>query len=192
MAYRRNTYFRDYYSSKCKISCHWSNTAGAYMIKTSNMGNNFPYWQLCLNYIKQAPITERDIQKEEKTNPRTGKTYNEWTFYLHEKWIDGLKAIVDTMPEYLEWDFVKKPDVTSQSFQTTFVPTDTYFDRLKNIMGEDIRTLEYKDARRRYLKWIMQHHPDKGGDPRLASDVNECWSALEVNHYKIKKEMELV
>src|SRR5579859_367475 len=191
MAYRRrsawSSSYNNSYDNKTKITIQWSNKSGAYSISFSNM---FHYTMLDKNgnkidgpikilhqYMKNLGYGNFDFDPDTKT------------WFLQEKFIDGFKTMAECFPEKLEVDFTKKPD-NNQTFQNTFIPTAVYLDRFKNISGVDISGLVYDQAKKEYRRVCMRLHPDRGGDPKVMSELNESWSALEVNHFKIKKEVD--
>jgi hypothetical protein len=74
-----------------------------------------------------------------------------------------------------------------------FIPVDMYIDKFKILTDIDIKNIEYPQARKQYLRWLMVNHPDKKPENHiLVRDANECWSALELNYFKSRKEVEYV
>lgn len=176
MSYRRRySGFRSYESGPTTVTIHWSNKSGAYAIKF----NDTRHWdkmQICIQYIKNFPYGERDYDPDNKT------------WFLVEKHISGLKQMLELMPESFTVDWQEKPSNTPTA---TFVPMEVYLNRFKDLAGEDISKLTYDQAKKIYRRACMLNHPDRnGGDGTKMSSINEAWSNIEQNFYKMKKEVD--
>jgi hypothetical protein len=174
---RRHSYYDPSYPSTTKVSIHWSNKSASYAIKFADT-KNWNQMQICIGYLKNITYGERDYDSENKV------------WFLIEKHIGAFKEIITSLNQYFELDFIPKPENQVNIHQ--FIPIDVYFDRFKNLTGQDIRNLDSGKAKKIYLKWLMINHPDKGGDHIIARDVNEAWTELEKNFFKSKKEPEYV
>lgn len=182
MAYRRNTSWANSYSSVTKVLIHWNNKSAAYSIKFTDT-KHWNEMQIAISYIKNFPYGERDYDAENKV------------WFLIEKHIPALRAILDGLPQFFQIDFVEKP--IGQTNTHTFVPIDIYFDKFKTLTGQDIKGIEYDAAKRLYRKACRENHPDLHRDGvidygKIMSEINECWSQLELLFYKNKKEPEYV
>lgn len=186
MTYKRQSAWRpsdSSYSSKTKVMVHWSNKSSAYSINFSNT-NHWTEMQILIGYIKNIPYGERDTQCDDSSGKKV------WTWYLIEKHITAFNEMVKALDLFFELDFVEKP--VGQTSQSVFISVDVYLDKFKNIVGESIKDLEYDKAKKIYRRWIMKNHPDVGGDPVIASEVNTCWTELERVYFKTRKEVECV
>jgi hypothetical protein len=181
MSYRRNTSWSRSYSSITRVSVHWSAKSSAYSVNFSDT-HHWNEMQVLINFIKSLNVAERDVQCDE-TGPK-----KVWTWYFIEKYVDAFNEMVKLMPTIFELDFMPKP--TGQTNTSQFVPIDVYLTRFQTLTGQTIKDLTYDEAKRVYRQWQRKNHPDVGGDKDVASSVNECWSALELNHFKAKKEQE--
>jgi len=159
------------------VTIHWSQKSSAFAIKFQDT-KHWNEMQIALAYIKNFPYGERDYDPENKI------------WFLVEQHVPGLKTILENLPQYFSVDFIDKP--TGGTNHGTFVPIDTWIEKFTSLTGQVIKGIEYGEAKRVYRKWQLKNHPDVGGDPRVASAVNECWSQLELNLYKKRKEPEYV
>jgi hypothetical protein len=176
MPYRRRPSWLDSSPTTTKVSIHWSSKSSAFAIKFSDT-KNWNQMQILIQYLKNIPYGERDYDPETKV------------WFLIEKYIEPFKEMVSLMNQFFSLDFTPKP--TEQTNQAVFIPVDVYLDKFKNLTGHDIKGIEYPVARKQYLRWLMINHPDKKPENHiLVRDVNECWSALELNYFKTKKETE--
>jgi hypothetical protein len=211
MAYRRRSSFNsDYKYQKTKVSIHWSNKASAYQIIFNKTGQYYPTKErfskikdVLISYISKLPYGEKEMQvnirHEDVYNSKTGVTskqeVQDWTYYIHEKHLNNFRNLVEMMPEDFEVDFVEKPiNDNNNGFQSRFTPTEVYLDRFKEITGQDIRSESYDNAKRYFRRSCMLYHPDRNpGNMEIAAkmaQLNECWSALEIQHFKTKQEIQ--
>jgi hypothetical protein len=169
-----------YSPSTTKVTIHWSNKSAAFAIKFCDT-KHWNEMQIAIQYIKNFPYGERDYDPENKV------------WFLVEKHIPGLKTILEALPQYFEIDYQEKP--TNQTNTHTFVPIDVWIEKFKSLTTFDVKDMEYSKAKMIYRKFCKVYHPDlnpQDDTKKLMSDLNECWNALELNHYKNKKEPEYV
>jgi hypothetical protein len=183
MSYKRRSVWQDSFGSShiTSVYVHWSQKSSAYMITYSD-AKNFNEMMILNGYIKNQPQGEKDVQMDDSSGKKV------WTWYLHEKHIIAFNEMVKAMPNHFKLDFIEKP--TGQTNMSMFIPVDVYLTKFKNIVGEDIKDIEYDKAKKVYRRWIMKNHPDVGGDSKIASEINTCWTELERIYFKTKKETE--
>lgn len=176
--YKRRTQWRDT-SQPTRVFLHWSNKTGGYTLKWENT-NHWNEMQPFISYLKTLPWGEYEYDVDTKT----------WGFT--EKYLPQIQAMFDTLKpaNVFDVDFQGKPD--NQTNFASFISIDVYLDKFKNITGEDIKNKEYNLAKKDYRRACMRLHPDKGGDPKVMSELNECWLHIEQTHFKINKTMEQV
>jgi len=150
---------------------------GAYSLKFEN---TFKWDQMqgVLIWIKQTiPSQEREYDPETKT------------WYIHEKYVDKLKELIELMHNDFDLEFVSKPD--NQTYTAHFVPTETYLEIFKKISGIDISKLDISEAKKIYRRTSMYLHPDKNPDrPDISArmyELNEAWDQLQIKHFKTKE-----
>jgi hypothetical protein len=174
--YKRRPSWKDSYPTQTKVSIYWSNKSSAYTIKFSDT-ENWNQMQILIQYMKKIPLGERDYDPDNKI------------WFLIEKYIESFKEMVTLMNQFFTLDFQAKP--TGQTNQAIFIPVDVYINKFHDLTGQDVKDIEYNIARKQYLRWLMVNHPDKKPENHiLVRDANECWSALELNYFKTKKEPE--
>jgi hypothetical protein len=184
MSYRRRSYLDNNWSqSTTKVTVSWSSKSSAYSVNFSNT-KHWNEMQVLINFIKNLNVGEKDCQMDDSSGKKV------WTWYFVEQYLEPFKALVDSFAgaNIFEWEHIPKP--TGNSNTSIFVPNDVYLERFKTLTGQDITGLEFKAARSIYRRWMMQNHPDKGGDHFIVRDVNECWSNLEIKYFAGKKEQE--
>ena len=181
---RRRSLWTEPYNIVTTVSVHWSQKSSAYMVNFSDT-KHWNEMQILINFIKGLDVSEKDVQMDDSTGKKV------WTWYFVEKYIEPFKALVDSFAgaNIFTLDFIPKP--SSQTNTSIFVPVDVYLERFKTLTGQDIKDLQYVDAKKTYRKWLMVNHPDKKPENHiLVRDVNECWSALELQLFKSRKEQE--
>jgi hypothetical protein len=188
MSYRRRSIWDRSYTSVTKVSVHWSSKSSAYMVNFSDT-HHWNEMQVLFNFIKGLDVSEKDCQCDESSGKKV------WTWYFVEKYLEPFKALVESFGGQaggiFEIDIIAKP--IGGSNQSIFVPVDVYLDRFKTLTGQDIKSLDFNAAKKLYRKWLMLNHPDRKPENHIiVRDVNECWSNLELNHFKSKKEQEYV
>jgi hypothetical protein len=185
--YRRNAWSTGYNSNQpTKVSIYWSQKASAYSIKFMDT-HHWDEMQIFIQYLKNIPYGERDYDPDNKT------------WFLIEKHLGGFKQMLEMIPQHFTVDFQEKP---TQAFQGSFVPIDIYLDKFKTLTDIDARTTEYTVAKKAYRRVCMANHPDlHRGDidsrtgevidyGKIMSSINECWTSIEKEFYKMKKEPE--
>jgi hypothetical protein len=180
MAYRRqrNIYDGGYYSAiPTTVNIYWSTKSSAYAIKFEDT-HHWNEMQIFIKYLNSIPYGERDYDAENKI------------WYLMEQHIVGFKKMMEMIPEHFKINFTEKP--ANEQFKGKFVSVDTYLDRFKNISGFDIRNQDYLDAKKVYRRCALANHPDRGGDAKKMSELNEAWTEIERLHFNIKKETDYV
>lgn len=179
MVYKRKWHYQyeNNRNTPTKVSLHWSQKASAYSIQFHNT-YHWNEMQPFINYFKQLPYGEKDT-----TGPP------DWIWFFHEKYLVSVQGMLKVMEDanIFEVDFQDKP--VGQSFTSTFVPLEVYFDKFLKLTGEDIKDSDYARAKKIYRHACLRLHPDKGGDPQDMASLNEVWTYLELNHYKEKKEI---
>jgi hypothetical protein len=184
MSYRRRSNWQNSYSSYSsitRVSVHWSAKSSAYSVNFSDT-KHWNEMQVLIGFIKGLNVGEKDVLCDESSGKKV------WTWYFIEKYVDAFNEMVKLMPTIFELDFMSKP--TGQTNMAQFIPVDVYLSRFLELTGQDIKDKDYNDAKRIYRQWQRKNHPDVGGDKDIASSVNECWSALELNYFKSRKEVE--
>lgn len=151
-------------STKTKVMIHWSPLSSAYSVKFMDM-KHYNLIQPILSYMKSKPYGEYLYDPDNKI------------WFLIEKHVPGLRAMLDVLKEYFEIDFIEKQEGHSFN-QSQEIPTEVWIKKFKQLTGLD--NIEKKN----YLRWMLKNHPDVGGDSRIVSEVNECWSNIN------KKEIE--
>ena len=118
------------------------------------------------------PYSDRVFDKQTKM----------WTFV--EKYLIPLeKMLVGTMgfqPQIVTR--VQVETQQSQQSQTSSAPA-TRGKAIDVVLVEFMKLLPFDAAKAAYRRAVMELHPDKGGDPRKASSLNEAWSRIEKELY---------
>src|SRR5579859_395832 len=166
-SYKRKSYpYRSY--GPTKVNLTWSQQYSAYALKFMDTGH-FGEMTPIMNFLKAQPYGEYTYDPDNKI------------WYFDEKHLKQVRVLIDAFgPSIFETHFQEKPQ--NQSFTSKFVSVDTYLDRFKELTGEDIRSLEYNNAKKIYRRICMLYHPDRHpGDSSIAikmSSINETWTEL--------------
>lgn len=174
-AYKRNSrpYYRQNYPTKITIT--WSQQYSAYALKFLDTGH-YQEMTPIMNFIKSNPYGEYTYDPDNKI------------WYFHEKYLETVRKIIDAFGSSIfELNFVEKPPL-NYSFLAKTISVDTYLQRFQDLTGEDIRNLEYIDAKRIYRRVCLRFHPDRNPEfSSTMSSINEIWSELEKLHFKNKE-----
>lgn len=165
-------------SGPTKVTLAWSQKSSAYALKFHDT-QHWNEMQIFITYLKTIPYGERDYNPEDKT----------WFFV--EKYLPQIQSMLAPLEQagIFVTEFQEKP--ANQTFTGKFVSIDTYIDDFKVLSGGvDIRNLDYPTAKKAYRKACMLHHPDRGGDAKKMSTLNEAWLHIEESHFNIKKDIE--
>ena len=160
-----------------KVTIQWSVASVAYTIKFHDT-YHWDEMMVIKSAIQQFPYGEQMYDPDNKI------------WYLIEKHINGIKIMLELMPNIFELTFIEKP---IQDFQGKFVSVDTYiksFERLTGANIKDFKPEEYNLAKKLYRRVCMENHPDRGGNSNTMSEINECWSNIEKLYFNQKKELE--
>jgi hypothetical protein len=186
MSYRRRSYYNENWKQNTKtiVSVHWSNLYPAYDITFSNT-YHWDEMQVLISWIKKIPYGERDCSVSIGSN---GK--NIWTWNFIEKYVEPFNMMVSMM-ENFELDFIKKPEAQNDLYAPRFIPTEVLLDKFKEITGVNISTFDYSGSKKVYRGACLRLHPDRNPDDPNSSDkmskLNEVWTNLEVQHFKVKQ-----
>ena len=180
--YRRNLWSSGYNSNQpTKVCIYWSQKASAYSIKFMDT-HHWDEMQIFLQYLRNIPYGERDYDPDNKV------------WYLTDKHLVGFKQMLEMIPQHFTVDFQEKQ---AQAFQGSFIPIDIWLDKFKDLTGQNLRTLEFSEGKKVYRRVCRELHPDLHRDKddvinyhQLMSEVNECWSNIERDFYKQRKEPE--
>jgi len=175
---RIGTRYRNYPSTP--VSIYWSQKYGAYALKFSNT-QHFNEMTPIINFLKSKPYGESTYDPTDKV------------WYFAEEHLGSVRYLFKAFgTSIFTLSLQEKPTNTGHSYLQgqKVISTDQHFSRFAELTGENIKSLDYLDAKKIYRRFCMRLHPDKGGDPATMSAVNEIWSDLERVWYKTTKEPE--
>ena len=176
--YKRNN--RPYWKSNypTKVTIQWSQQYSAYALKFQDT-HHFQEMSPIMNFIKSNPYGEYTYDPDNKI------------WYFAEKHLAQVRILVDAFgPNIFDVNFQEKPPL-NYSFTSKTISVDTYLDDFVNLTGENLRNLEYNDAKKIYRRMCMKFHPDR--NPEFASSMsrlNEIWTELEKLHFKTRSQVE--
>jgi DnaJ domain len=178
MGYKRRSW---QYSNPTKVQLHWSNKSSAYSLKFLDT-SHWTEMQIFITLLNSYPYGDREYDPDNKI------------WYFMEKYLPEIQALFELLSpqKVFDVDFIEKP--TGQAFVGTFVSNDTFFKTFNSLTGQDIKGLDYTEAKKVYRRVCLLFHPDRHkGDLEISkkmSSINEAWNMLEQNFYKTRKEME--
>ncbi len=161
--------------TKVTVSITWDSiTNAAYRVSFTNIGRHWSKCELVITLIKQTiPSSQREYEPETKT------------WFIGEPFIQG---IVDTCSAIPDFDvcFIPKPEEVFASRMHNKEEDYNTFKRMLSLAHVDfVDTLDFKLAKRAYLKAAMQLHPDRAPDMAAEmSTLNETWSRLQTTYFK--------
>lgn len=160
------------------LNIDWSTKALAYSIKFMDT-YHWNEMQPLMAFMKSVPYGEYTYDGDNKI------------WYLVEKHIEKLLELARMLSTAFEVKFTEKQ---TQGIRNTeeAVPAAVLMDRFYNLTGLDIKSLEYSEAKKIYHRAVMIHHPDKGGNAGVMSEINVLWTNLEKQHFCTRKEAEYV
>src|SRR5258708_32720897 len=179
-SYKRTS--RPYYRSNkpTSVSITWSQQYSAYAVKWMDTGH-FQEMMPVINFMKSKPYGEYTYDSDNKV------------WYIAEKYIKDVIVLLEAFGDTIfEINFVEKPAYSYVS-NTKTISVDTYLDQFKELTNEDIRNLEYRQAKKIYLRFCMKYHPDLNPDkilsPLVMSKMNEIWTELERLYFKTSSQI---
>lgn len=174
---RRN---RDFWASNrpTSVGIYWSQQYNAYACKWMDT-HHFKEMAPVISYFKSKPYGDCVYDPDGRV------------WYFKEEYLSDVQAMLNAFgPTIFEINFIEKPINNYSNFFSQGEPSvSDYLDKFKQLTNEDLKNLEYSDAKKIYRRICMKMHPDiPGNDATNLSSVNEVWSALERLLYNTKKE----
>lgn len=175
-SYRRQN--KHYWNSgkPTKVSIYWSQQYNAYAIKWMDTFH-FKEMTPIISYFRSKPYGDAVYDPDNRI------------WYFKEQYLADVRAMLAAFgPVTFEINFSEKQE--NHSFiGSPQVSISSLISEFKILTGEDIKDVEYTQAKKLYRRICMKMHPDiPGNDSTNLSRVNEIWNALERVHYNTKKE----
>lgn len=166
------------FTGPTSVSITWSQQYSAYAIKWTDT-RHFQEMSPVINFIKSNPYGEYTYDPDNKV------------WYIAEKYIKQVITLLEAFGNKIfEVTFTEKPPL-NYAISSKTISIESYLQKFRDLTGEDIKNLEYIDAKRIYRRVCLKFHPDR--NPEFAttmSSVNEIWSELEKVHFKTRSQQQ--
>lgn len=184
MPYRRRVQYPFNSNTPTSVGIYWSQQYNAYACKWMDT-HHFKEMTPIMSYFKSKPYGDCVYDPDNKI------------WYFKEEYLADVKNMLMAFgPTIFEINFVEKPvNASHNGYLSNTRPTQTpdqLMEKFKQLSNQDIKNLEYTEAKKIYRRVCMKMHPDYNpGDENAAtrmSSINEVWTELERIFYLTKKE----
>ena len=106
--------------------------------------------------------------EEERKRKEKDAYYNEKSYSQRRKEFNE-----EFKRKFMEGEFFKEPEVNqSEIFKEDLNEVHPIF-KIKKSSSEE-------DFKKQYIKLILKHHPDKGGEPSIFIQIKEAWDIIKL------------